>query len=99
MAFTPDDIRRLARLARIRVDDTEAATFGGDLSGIFGLIDQLQAVDTTGVEPLAHPLDAVLEGTQRLRDDHANADIDRAAHLGNAPQTEGGLFLVPKVIE
>jgi aspartyl-tRNA(Asn)/glutamyl-tRNA(Gln) amidotransferase subunit C len=99
MAFTPEDIRRLSRLARIRVDAQEAGALGSELSGIFSLIDQLRAVDTDGVEPLAHPLDAVQESAQRMREDRAAAAIDRAAHLANAPQTEGGLFLVPRVIE
>ncbi|MBL8520931.1 MAG: Asp-tRNA(Asn)/Glu-tRNA(Gln) amidotransferase subunit GatC [Betaproteobacteria bacterium] len=99
MAFQPDDIRRLARLARIAVDGGEAAHLARELSGILGLIDQLQAVNTAHVEPLAHPLDVVMASTQRLRDDRAEPAIDREAHLANAPQAEGGLFLVPRVLE
>ncbi|MBL8514692.1 MAG: Asp-tRNA(Asn)/Glu-tRNA(Gln) amidotransferase subunit GatC [Betaproteobacteria bacterium] len=99
MAFQPDDIRRLARLSRIAVDEADAAHFARELSGIVGLIDQLQAVDTTGVEPLAHPLDAVMHSAQRLREDCATEADAREANMANAPQAEGGLFLVPKVIE
>jgi aspartyl-tRNA(Asn)/glutamyl-tRNA(Gln) amidotransferase subunit C len=99
MAFQPDDIRRLARLARIGIDENEAQRFAGELSGIFGLIDRLQAVDTAGVEPLAHPLDAVMESAQRLREDAVAAGDERDANLANAPQAEHGLFLVPRVIE
>jgi aspartyl-tRNA(Asn)/glutamyl-tRNA(Gln) amidotransferase subunit C len=99
MAFQPDDIRRLARLSRIAVDEPDATHFAQELSGIFGLIDQLQAVETQGVEPLAHPLDAVLHSAQRLREDRATETSAREANMANAPEVEGGLFLVPKVIE
>lgn len=99
MAFLPDDIRRLARLSRIALEADDAERFARELSGIFGLIDQLQAVNTTGVEPLAHPLDAVMETAQRLREDLITETDARAANMANAPQSEGGLFLVPKVIE
>ncbi len=99
MAFQPDDIRRLARLSRIAVDGDEAERFARELSGIFGLIDQLQAIDTSGVEPLAHPLDVVMASAQRLREDRAAPPDSREANMANAPQAEGGLFLVPRVIE
>lgn len=105
MAFTPDDIRRLARLSRLGLDSgtagmaDDAERFARELSGIFGLIDQLQAVDTHGVEPLSHPLDTVQESAQRLREDAATAGNARDVNMANAPEAEHGLFLVPKVIE
>lgn len=99
MAFQPDDIRRLAKLSRIAVDEADAAYFARELSGIFGLIDQLQAVDTQDVGPLAHPLDALMHSAQRLREDRATEANAREANMANAPEVEDGLFLVPKVIE
>ena len=95
MALTENDLRRLARLARIRVEDDEAGPLLAQMSGILGLIDQLQAVDTRGVEPLSH----ALELQQRLRQDTVT-EIDRRAQFqAVAPQVEAGLYLVPKVIE
>lgn len=95
MALTLDDVRRIAHLARIDINDAEAAATLAQLNDIFAMIEQMQAVDTTGVAPMAHPLG----GAQRLRADRADESIDRAANLRNAPQQEGGLFLVPRVIE
>lgn len=99
MELQPDDLKRLARLARIAVSDEDVAALRSQLNGIFGLIDQLQAVDTTGVEPLSHPLDVVLPMAQRLRADRVSEFDQRSACLANAPAQEDGLFLVPKVIE
>lgn len=99
MEFTPDDLKRIARLARIAVDNDESAEFAGQLGGVFGLIEQLQAVDTRGVEPLAHPLDVIEQHSQRLRDDVATEFDRREANMANAPVRENGLFLVPKVLE
>ncbi|MDE2260109.1 MAG: Asp-tRNA(Asn)/Glu-tRNA(Gln) amidotransferase subunit GatC [Betaproteobacteria bacterium] len=95
MALTETDLRRLARLARIRVEDAEVGTLVTQLSGILGLIDQLQAVDTHGIEPLSHALD--LE--QRLRPDEVTEVDRREQFQAVAPQVEAGLYLVPKVIE
>lgn len=99
MELQPEDLRRLARLARIAVSADEVSTLQSQLNGIFGLIDQLQAVDTQGVEPLAHPLDVVTPLSQRLREDEATEGNRRDANMANAPAAESGLFLVPKVIE
>ncbi len=99
MQLQPEDLRRLARLARIAVSADEVSALQSQLNGIFGLIDQLQAVDTRGVEPLAHPLDVVTPLSQRLRDDAVTEANERAANMANAPAAENGLFLVPKVIE
>ncbi len=95
MALTENDLRRLARLARIRIEDDETGPLLAQMGGILGLIDQLQAVDTRGVEPLSH----ALELQQRLRQDTVT-EIDRRAQFqAVAPQVEAGLYLVPKVIE
>jgi aspartyl-tRNA(Asn)/glutamyl-tRNA(Gln) amidotransferase subunit C len=91
----PDDIRRLSRLARLEVTDAEIADVSAKLSSIVAMVDQLQAVDTAGVAPLAHPLDR----PQRLRPDVVT-DVDRhELYQRNAAQVERDLYLVPKVIE
>ncbi len=95
MSLTLQDIRHIARLARIRVDDTEAETARGQLNSIFGLIEQMQAVDTAGVEPMSHALDVA----QRLREDRVSETDQRDKFQAIAPAVENGLYLVPKVIE
>jgi aspartyl-tRNA(Asn)/glutamyl-tRNA(Gln) amidotransferase subunit C len=95
MALTPDDVRRVARLARIRVDDDRAHAMLDELNGILGLIGQMQAVDTSAVEPMSHPRDVA----QRLRDDVVTEPDRREDFLAIAPASEAGLYLVPKVIE
>jgi aspartyl-tRNA(Asn)/glutamyl-tRNA(Gln) amidotransferase subunit C len=99
MELQPDDLKRLARLARIAVTDADVVQLGGQLNSIFGLIDELQAVDTQGIEPLAHPLDIIGSMSQRLRDDVVTESDSRESNLANAPSQEAGLFLVPKVID
>lgn len=99
MELQPDDLKRIARLARIAISEADAAALKNQLSGIFGLIDELQAVATQGVEPLAHPLDIVTSLSQRLREDQVTETDGREANMANAPASEGGLFLVPRVIE
>jgi aspartyl-tRNA(Asn)/glutamyl-tRNA(Gln) amidotransferase subunit C len=99
MPLTLEDTARLGVLARIALTPTENAATLTQLNGIFGLIDALQAVNTDGVEPLAHPLSAVREMTLRLRGDVVTEIDARDANMANAPQKENGLFLVPKVIE
>lgn len=99
MELQPDDLKRLARLARIAVSDNDVMQLQSQLNGIFGLIDALQAVDTRGIEPLSHPLDVVQPMAQRLRDDRVTEIDQRNANLANAPAQENGLFLVPKVLE
>jgi aspartyl-tRNA(Asn)/glutamyl-tRNA(Gln) amidotransferase subunit C len=95
MSLSIEDVQRIARLARIRVTDAEAAQTQNQLNGIFGLIEEMQEVDTTGIEPMAHAQDL----SQRLRPDVANEPNRREAFQAVAPQTENGLYLVPKVIE
>jgi len=95
MALTLDDVRRVAHLARIAVDDAEAEATLVQLTRVFGLIEQMQAVDVTGIEPMAHAQDMVL----RLRPDVVTEKDQRELFLGIAPEVEAGLYLVPKVIE
>ena len=99
MKLTPDDLKRIAHLARIAVSEADVAALQTQLNGIFGLIDELQAVDTKGVEPLSHPLDVVADLAQRLREDRVTEQDQRVANMANAPAQENGLFLVPKVLE
>jgi aspartyl-tRNA(Asn)/glutamyl-tRNA(Gln) amidotransferase subunit C len=98
MSFDSATLNRLAKLAHLRIAPDELPSLGNEMSAIFSLIDQLQAVDTKGIAPLSHPLSAIEDMTLRLRDDIA-VPCDRDANLANAPETENGLFLVPKVIE
>ena len=95
MSLTLEQVKRIAHLARIEISDDEALTTQGHLNGIFQLIEQMQAVDTAGVEPMAHAQDA----SQRLREDAVTEVDRRAAYQAVAPETEAGLYLVPKVIE
>ena len=95
MALTLDDVKRVAHLARLAIEDAEAQAALGQLTRVFGLIEQMQAVDTRGIEPMSHALDVV----QRLRDDRVTERDQRAEFQAIAPQVEGDLYLVPKVIE
>ena len=95
MSLTPDDIKRLAQLARIDIDADAARDVRVKLEGIFRLIDELQAIDTTGIEPMAHAQDVMLP----LRDDVVTERDRRAEYQQAAPHVADGLYLVPKVIE
>jgi len=95
MALTLDDVARIAHLARIEITEAESRRTLAQLNDIFALIAKMQAVDTTGIEPMSHPLG----GGQRLREDVVAETIDRDANMRNAPALEDGLFLVPRVIE
>ncbi|MFB9157779.1 Asp-tRNA(Asn)/Glu-tRNA(Gln) amidotransferase subunit GatC [Chromobacterium violaceum] len=95
MSLTHQDVARIAKLARINVSEAEIAATADQLNNIFGLIEKMQAVDTAGIEPMAHPQDVSL----RLRDDDVTEPNRREAFQAVAPQVEKGLFLVPKVIE
>ena len=95
MSLTHQDVARIAKLARIAVTDDEIESVGAQLNTIFGLIEKMQAVNTDGIEPMAHPQEVSL----RLRDDVVTEVNQRDAFQAVAPQVEGGLFLVPKVIE
>ena len=95
MSLNSADIKRIAHLARIEVSDTEAEATLTKLTGILGLIEQMQAVDTKGIIPMSHSQDV----TQRLRDDVVTETNQRELFQSIAPAVEGGLYLVPKVIE
>ena len=99
MALTSQDIARVANLARLdlRPDETEHTL--GQLNGFFALVAQMEAVNTDGVEPLAHPAAVLGEVALRLREDIASEPNQREASQASAPAVERGLFLVPKVIE
>ena len=95
MLLTLVDVKRIAHLARIDVDEKEAEGLLTQLSGIFNLIEEMQAVNTTGVEPMSHAQDLV----QRMRDDVVTETDQRELFQSIAPKVEAGLYLVPKVIE
>jgi aspartyl-tRNA(Asn)/glutamyl-tRNA(Gln) amidotransferase subunit C len=95
MALGLDDVRRVAQLARLRLEEAEAGPMLSELNTIFRLIGEMQAVDTEGVEPMSHPRDVA----QRLRPDRVTEPDRHDALLALAPQAERGLYLVPKVIE
>jgi aspartyl-tRNA(Asn)/glutamyl-tRNA(Gln) amidotransferase subunit C len=95
MPLTLDDVKRIAQLARLEITPAEADQTLLQLNGILDLIEQMQAVDTAGVAPMAHPFG----GSQRLRQDIVTEQDARDALMKNAPAQEGGLFLVPKVID
>jgi aspartyl-tRNA(Asn)/glutamyl-tRNA(Gln) amidotransferase subunit C len=95
MALNILDIKRIAHLARIEINDSESEKTLKKLSGILALIEQMQAVDTTGITPMSHSQDVV----QRLREDVVTATDQRDLFQANAPAVDSGLYLVPKVIE
>ena len=95
MSLNLDEIARLARLARLELSPPEAAATRDKLNGILALIDELQATDTSGVQPMSHALDL----TQRLRGDRVSESDRRQAFQALAPEVEAGLYLVPKVVE
>ena len=99
MPLTSHDIGRIASLARLQLAPAESQRMLGQINGFFDLVEQMRAVDTTGVEPLAHPVAAIEDITLRLRDDRVSESNQREANQRSAPAVELGLFLVPKVIE
>ena len=99
MALTPEDVARIANLARLQLSGAEAEQMLGQLNGFFSIVEQMGAVDTRGVEPLYTPLSAVQAVTLRLREDVVTETNQRAANQRTAPAVEDGLILVPKVIE
>jgi aspartyl-tRNA(Asn)/glutamyl-tRNA(Gln) amidotransferase subunit C len=99
MALTPEDVSRIAHLARLDLSPDEQHAMRAQLDGFFRIVDQMSAVDTSGVEPLYTPLSAVQDAALRLRDDAVTEHDQRDANQRSAPAVEDGLFLVPKVIE
>ena len=99
MALTPQDIDRIAHLARLELRPDESERMLTQLNGFFDIVERMRAVDTHGLEPLPHPVAAVREVSLRLREDVASEPSQREANQRSAPAVERGLFLVPKVIE
>jgi aspartyl-tRNA(Asn)/glutamyl-tRNA(Gln) amidotransferase subunit C len=99
MPLTPEDVSRIAHLARLDLSGPEADAMLDQLNGFFRIVEQMSAVDTRGVEPLYTPLSALQSVELRLRDDVVTETDDRERNQASAPALEGGLFLVPKVIE
>ncbi len=99
MALTPDDVHRIAHLARLALTPAEATAMLGQLNGFFAIVERMRAVDTSGVEPLYTPLSAVQPVALRLRDDCVTEPDAREANQRSAPAVAEGLYLVPKVIE
>lgn len=99
MALTPQDIARVANLARLELRPDETEHTLAQLNGFFALVEQMKAINTDGVEPLAHPAAVIGEVALRLREDVASEPNQREASQVSAPAVEMGLFLVPKVIE
>jgi len=95
MSIGPDDINQIAHLARLKIDEKDIPKLKADLGNILSLVDQLQAVNTDDIIPMAHPMDAV----QILRKDVVTETNNRDKYQKVAPNTEDGLYLVPKVIE
>lgn len=95
MLLTDADVRKVARLARLATSEAEIETARSQLSGIFALIAEMQAVDTSGIAPMSHAQDV----SQRLREDAVTETSQRELFQSIAPQVEAGLYLVPQVIE
>ena len=95
MSISPEEVLNIANLARLQIKQDEVEQYATDLSNIIGLVEQMNAVDTQDILPMAHPLDAV----QRLRDDKVTEENQRDKFQTIAPSAEKGLYLVPKVIE
>lgn len=95
MSITPEVVRQVATLARLEITPEEESLYAGQLDRILGLMRQLDALPTAGVEPLSH----VLERANPERDDVVTGEDRREAMLANAPEAEEGHFRVPKIIE
>ena len=93
--MNPEDIEKLARLARLKINQETVTETANSINEVLGLVDQLQAADTDNIAPMAHPLDAV----QTLRADTVSEENVREAYQAIAPNTSEGLYLVPKVID
>lgn len=99
MSLTPEDVNRIAALARLDLSSAEREAMLGQLNGFFGIVERMSAVDTRGVEPLYTPLSAVHAVGLRLRDDVVTEGDQRELNQKSAPSLADGLYLVPKVVE
>lgn len=105
MSLNQSDVNKIAHLARLQINEQDVPEYAHNLSGILNLVDQMQSVDTTDIQPMAHPLDAVrhlhndADAAEQLRTDEITEQNQRDKLQKNAPLVEKGLFLVPQVIE
>ena len=99
MSLTSADIARIANLARLELQPDESERMLGQINGFFEIVEKMRAVDTAGIEPMAHPMAAIQDIALRLREDRVSEPNQREANQRSAPCVEQGLFLVPKVIE
>ncbi|MGH8777532.1 Asp-tRNA(Asn)/Glu-tRNA(Gln) amidotransferase subunit GatC [Paraburkholderia sp.] len=99
MALTLTDVKRIAHLARLELADEEAGHTLAQLNDFFGLVERMQAVDTTGIEPLAHPIEQIEDVALRLRNDAVTETVRREDFQKPAPAVQDGLYLVPRVLE
>ena len=95
MSLDAEDVKKIAYLARLKIDEADIPNYVSNLTNILDLVEQMSSVDTEGVLPMSHPMDAV----QRLREDEVTEEDQRDSFQKIAPKTEDGLYLVPKVIE
>jgi aspartyl-tRNA(Asn)/glutamyl-tRNA(Gln) amidotransferase subunit C len=99
MSLTSADIARIANLARLELKPDESERMLGQINGFFDIVEKMRAVDTAGIEPMAHPMAAIQDIALRLREDRVSESNQRESNQRSAPCVEHGLFLVPKVIE
>jgi aspartyl-tRNA(Asn)/glutamyl-tRNA(Gln) amidotransferase subunit C len=99
MSLNSQDIARIAHLARLELRPEESERMLSQINGFFAIVEKMRAVDTSGIEPLTHPVAAVQDVQLRLREDAVREKDDREANQKSAPAVDKGLFLVPKVIE
>jgi aspartyl-tRNA(Asn)/glutamyl-tRNA(Gln) amidotransferase subunit C len=99
MALTSEDVERIAKLARLELAPDEQAAMLVQINGFFRIVEQMSAVDTSGIEPLATPLSAIHDDALRLREDRVTERDERAANQASAPLVDHGLYLVPRVVE
>lgn len=99
MSLSASDIARIASLAKLQLAPDESERMLSQINGFFDLVERMRAVDTAGIEPLAHPVATIEDISLRLRDDVVSEPNNREANQQSAPAVEAGLFLVPKVIE
>lgn len=99
MALSSNDVSRIAQLARLELSADEQSAILSQLNGFFEIVEAMRSVNTAGIEPLYTPLSAIEDVTLRLRPDVVTETEQREACMANAPASDNGLFLVPKVIE
>jgi aspartyl-tRNA(Asn)/glutamyl-tRNA(Gln) amidotransferase subunit C len=96
MSLTPDDVKSIARLARLAIAEQDIPAYAKNLSSILEFVAQLDKADTAQVQPMAHPL---VGAAERMRQDRVTEQVERDRYQANAPHAEAGLYLVPRVVE